>query len=378
MSKEIVSFVTRTGNKYEYDNNSGQIFCVTGAGKRNHTLEFKKKIGQYASPSIEIITEDKVRDFLCKNGYKQLQLEVTTGCNLRCRYCCFSECYEYTRPHGSDFMSWVVARKAIDEYYSDFKIVKQNNPLRNACVSFYGGEPLLNFELIKEATEYIAKKYPMFQTDYNITTNATLLDEQIGDFLVEKNFAVLISLDGDKETHDRNRVFANGVGSFDIVIKNLRIFRKKHPDYKKLAISACYDLDIDYDKVEQFFNEEKLFVAKHSFIDGINTTYFDRFSPSDWENFKYNQRKFKDKYILADKPFDKNEFIVFSVGVGYMEFAFHMMYGDKRNALTPYSGTCVPGEKMYVSTDGTIHMCEKVNPRYSIGNVNAGGIDIKK
>ncbi len=61
-----------------------------------------------------------------------------------------------------------------------------------------------------------------------------------------------------------------------------------------------------------------------------------------------------------------------------MEFAFHIMYGDKRNSITPYSGTCVPGEKMYVSTDGTVHMCEKVNPRYSIGNVNSGGLDAKK
>lgn len=378
MNTEIVSFVTRTGNKYVYDNNSGQIFCVSGAGKRDQVFEFKKKIGEYVNPSIETITESKVRKFLCKNGYKQLQLEVTTGCNLRCRYCCFSECYEYTRSHGSDFMSWDVARNAIDEYYSNFKIVKQNNPSRNACVAFYGGEPLLNFELIKKAIEYISSKYSMFQTDYNITTNATLLDERIGDFLVQNNFAILVSLDGDKETHDRNRIFTTGTGSFDVVMKNLDFFRNKHPGYPKLAISACYDPAIDYDKVEHFFNEEKLLVVKHSFIDGINTTYFDRFSSSDWEKFYRNQRKFKDRYILSDKPFDKDEFIVYSVGVGFMEFAFHLMYGDKRNALTPYSGTCVPGEKMYVATDGKIHMCEKVNPRYSIGDVNAGGIDAKK
>lgn len=378
MSKEIIPFVTRTGNDYIYDNNSGQIFCVSGAGKRDHSLEFRNRIGQYEAPSVEIITESKVTDFLTKNGYKQLQLEVTTGCNLRCRYCCFSECYEYTRSHGSDFMSWDIARKAIDGYYNSFKTIKLNNPLRNACVSFYGGEPLLNYKLIKKAVGYIAKKYPMFRTDYNITTNATLLNEQIGDFLVENNFAILISLDGDKDTHDRNRVFANGIGSFDTVIKNLRFFRKKHPDYPKLAISACYDPAIDYEKVEQFFNEEKLFVAKHSFIDGVNTTYFDRFSSSDWEIFKHRQRKFKDKYIVSEKPFDKDEFIAFSVGVGYMEFAFHMMYGDKRNAITPYSGTCVPGEKLYVSTDGSIHMCEKVNPRYRIGHVNEGGLNAKR
>lgn len=378
MNNETVSFVTRTGNKYIYDNNSGQIFCEMGAGKREQISEFKKRIGQYANPPIEIITESKVNDFLMKNGYKQLQLEVTTGCNLRCKYCCFSECYEYTRSHGTDMMSWDVAQKAIDEYYSNFKIVKQNNPSRNACVSFYGGEPLLNFKLIKQVVEYISKKYSMFHTDYNITTNGTLLDDKIGDFLVKNNFAVLISLDGDKETQDRNRVFANGGGTFDVVIKNLRSFRKKHPGYPKLAISACYDPTIDFEKVEQFFNEEKLLVAKHAFIDGTNTTYFDRFTPADWEKFNNNKRKFKDRYILAVTPFSKDEFISYSVGVGYMEFAFHIMYGDKRNSITPYSGTCVPGEKMYVSTDGTVHMCEKVNPRYSIGNVNSGGLDAKK
>jgi len=64
MNNETVSFVTRTGNKYIYDNNSGQIFCEMGAGKREQISEFKKRIGQYANPPIEIITESKVNDFL--------------------------------------------------------------------------------------------------------------------------------------------------------------------------------------------------------------------------------------------------------------------------------------------------------------------------
>ncbi len=375
IDKKMV-FSTKSGNEYIYDNNSGQIFCLSGS--QNHVLEFRKKIGIYENPPIEKTTKGKVMDFLHKNGYKQLQLEVTNGCNLRCKYCCFSECYEYTRSHGSELMTWDVAKKAIDYYYDNFLCVKKHNPLRNACVSFYGGEPLLNFMLIKKAVEYISEKYSMFHTDYNITTNATLLSEEIGDFLVENNFAILISLDGDRETHNRNRVFANGGGSFDTVMNNLGVFRRKNPNYEKLAISACYDPAIDFEKVEKFFDDERLFVAKHSFIDGTNTTYFERFTEEDWEKFKTNQKKYKEKYIFSDKPISKNEFIAFSVGVGYMEFAFHIMFGDKRNQITPYSGTCVPGEKMYVAVDGKIHMCEKVNPRYSIGDINQGGIDADK
>lgn len=375
MTDKLIKFSTKAGNEYVYDNNSGQIFCVSGKRKQEHVARFRRNIGVYTNPSIETVTKSKVVDFLHKNGYKQLQLEVTTGCNLRCKYCCFSDCYEYTRPHGKDLMSWDVAKKAIDYYYDNFFVVKKNNPLRNPCVSFYGGEPLLNFSIIKKAVEYISQEYFMYQTDYNITTNATLLSEEIGDFMVKNNFAILISLDGDKETHNRNRVFINGDGSYDVVMKNLKRLRERYPDFQKLAISACYDPAIDYGRVEAFFNNEKLFVAKHSFIDGTNTTYFERFTQEDLNNFKQNQKKYKDKYIFSKTPFSKNEFITFSVGIGFMEFAFHMMFGDKRNGITPYSGTCVPGEKIYVAFDGKIHMCEKVNPRYSIGDVSEGGID---
>lgn len=378
MTKESITFKTRTGNEYIYDNNSGQIFCVSGKKSRNDVSEFKKKVGVYTDSPIKNITEEDVEDFLIRNGYKQLQLEVTTGCNLRCKYCCFSECYEYTRSHGSSLMTWETAKNAIDYYYKNFAEVKKKNMLRNACVSFYGGEPLLNFKLIKQAVEYIKENYSCYRTDYNITTNATLLTDEIGDFFAENSFAVLISLDGDEETHNRNRVFAAGGGSFETVIGNLRKFRKRHPEHDKLGISACYDPAIDFEKVEKFFNDEDLFVAKHSFIDGVNTTYFDRFNEEDWIKFRDNQRKFRDKYIFSDRPISKKEFIAFSVGVGFMEFAFHLMYGDRRNDITPYSGTCVPGEKMYVAVDGKIHMCEKVNPRYSIGDINNGGLDTGK
>jgi len=73
----------------------------------------------------------------------QLTLEITTSCNLRCRYCAFSGKYEYTRKHGNDNMSEEIARKAIDYYVDHSKKAERHS------IGFYGGEPLLNIDLIK-------------------------------------------------------------------------------------------------------------------------------------------------------------------------------------------------------------------------------------
>ncbi|HEY5587742.1 MAG TPA: hypothetical protein VIK86_02165, partial [Candidatus Paceibacterota bacterium] len=79
---------------------------------------------------------------------------------------------------------------------------------------------------------------------------------------------------------------------------------------------------------------------------------------------------------LANK-LEKNSFLYSIIGIGYLEFSYHPMLTDKRTWLIPYTGCCVPGEKIYVTVDGKFHICEKINPNYSIGDIDRS-IDYKK
>lgn len=84
-------------------------------------------------------------------------LEVSSACNFRCKYCTYSEYYESTRCHGTENMSFSVAKKAIYYYFKNFEIIHKRNALRKPIINFYGGEPLLNYKLIKECVEYVKK-----------------------------------------------------------------------------------------------------------------------------------------------------------------------------------------------------------------------------
>ena len=86
---------------------------------------------------------------------------------------------------------------------------------------FMGGEPLLEFELIKKCVSYILQRKGDKKILFTMTTNGTLMTEDVIEFLVKYEFNLMISLDGDKKSHDINRRFKTGKGSFDIILENL-------------------------------------------------------------------------------------------------------------------------------------------------------------
>ena len=142
-----------------------------------------------------------------------LVLQITQNCNLRCSYCPYSQSSEKHRHHTNQNMSWETAKKAVDFYYD------KSIDADTANISFYGGEPLLQFSLMKAVVAYSKKKFEGKKCVFSITTNATLLTKEIADFLITNEFRLAISLDGDKESNDRNRKFVSQKGSvFEKVI----------------------------------------------------------------------------------------------------------------------------------------------------------------
>lgn len=151
---------------------------------------------------------------------KALCLHVAHDCNLKCRYC-FAEEGEY---HGKrSLMSAEVGKKAIDF------IIANSGKRRNLEVDFFGGEPLMNFDVVKEIVEYGREQEKLHDKNFRftITTNGILLDDEKQKYINENMHNVVLSLDGRKEVNDYMRPRAGGQGSYDIIV----------PKFQKLAES---------------------------------------------------------------------------------------------------------------------------------------------
>lgn len=194
--------------------------------------------------------EESLRTFMQEHS-RLLTLQITGECNLRCEYCCYGEHYSEFRGHASDTMSLDTAIKAIDNF-------ADRNP-ENFSIGFYGGEPLLEFELVKQVVTYaeeLAAKRGL-ELLFNMTTNGTLLTDDKIHYLAEHQFHLAISLDGNRESHDRYRVFRNGEhaerkrGSYDIVIRNMRRFAELYPDYRKRGISLTITATSDSHAIDE-------------------------------------------------------------------------------------------------------------------------------
>ncbi|HPE16151.1 MAG TPA: thioether cross-link-forming SCIFF peptide maturase [Oscillospiraceae bacterium] len=155
---------------------------------------------------------DKASEFKSRSAVvKALCLHVAHTCNLSCEYCFASQ----GKYHGDRaIMSFEVGKQAIDF------LVSHSGTRRNLEVDFFGGEPLMNFQVVKEIVAYArsieAEKGKHFR--FTLTTNGMLLDDDVIDFANRECHNVVLSLDGRKEVHDRLRKTAGGQGSYDTIV----------------------------------------------------------------------------------------------------------------------------------------------------------------
>lgn len=142
--------------------------------------------------------------------FKLYSLHITDKCNLRCRYC-------YVKKQNKT-MSWITAKSAIDLINFDSSLVKIEN------LGIFGGEPLLEWDLIEKIIKYSQTKYNIKKFD--IATNGLLITKEILEYFVKYNVVPAISVDGIQLSQDANRVFVNGGGSFHILDKKLNLISK--------------------------------------------------------------------------------------------------------------------------------------------------------
>lgn len=312
-----------------------------------------------------------------------IALEVTQQCNLRCKYCVYSDKYYYTRGYQSRAMSFDTAKKAIDYLLSHSE--KSENKWLG--ISFYGGEPLLNFDLIKTCVEYTNKNRRNRDIIYSMTTNGTLLDDKIVPFLMDNNFSILVSIDGHKQFHNRNRVYKNGKGSFDRIMRNIMWIKEKYPSYYSKSIGFVATLSPPFDSlsdIEQFFTHLLGTEETHSLRVGqpsaINTTYYQQFKDSAVLD-QSAVNSFVQRYI--DIKVHKRKKVPKFLGHLINESIFERIHNrsqGKLNSQINVGAFCIPGvTRCYVTSDGRYYPCERCN---SIGSLNIGdvglGIDLDK
>ncbi|MEG1312071.1 MAG: radical SAM protein [Romboutsia sp.] len=167
---------------------------------------------------------------------------VTEDCNLRCSYC-----YEGDNKNTSK-MNFQTADKVIN--FIAKKINEESDDVYQPIVIFHGGEPLLNFEIIKyiyNKLNNVVKK----NIRYDMTTNGTILNDEIEEFILNNIDALSISLDGIKESHNKFRIFANGSGSYDIVIKNARRLLSKSSNLRVRMTFSMNTVKYMYESVKE-------------------------------------------------------------------------------------------------------------------------------
>lgn len=299
-------------------------------------------------------------------------IEMTENCNLRCRYCVFSDHYNYRRNRTPRQMKFDIARKGMDYIYSLIK----DRRVKEFSIGFYGGEPLLNFAAIKKITAHSRELFDGWNLHFNITTNLTLLDDENLDFMAANDFAILVSLDGGRESHDCKRVFADGQGSFDAVYRNLDKILKRYPQfYEKIGFSGVFSPDLSLKKMHEFFSNNELVKdrrVRYSLVSPCTDSYFKLYQP-DWG--KYRREYEEVQSCILEKLRNKQEL------TGYETFLFNETRKLRQSlnirSDTTMAGACLFDSRLFLDVSGRFHICERINNTFSIGDVE-NGFDFRK
>lgn len=153
---------------------------------------------------------------------KALCLNVAHACNMSCKYC-FAQQGDFGMKPA--LMDADTGKRALEF------LIRQSGLIRNLEVDFFGGEPLLVFDVVRELVLYARQREPEVSKRFNftLTTNASLLTPEIMEFVVEHDISVILSLDGRQETNDAQRIFNNGQGTYQTIVPRIQAMVAKQP-----------------------------------------------------------------------------------------------------------------------------------------------------
>lgn len=355
---------------YENEQVHKDILAVSGYKK----LVFDEKVFLFHAPSLSIvstglkeeeydISDEELREleeslpdtssgvsFESKVDIRAVALNVAEQCNLRCVYC-----YAGDGDYGkNEKMKFSVGQKALDLFVGKHK---------SFTVVFFGGEPLLNFSLIKETVEYAKKAFPDTKFNYRMTTNGLLLTSSIMQFLKENNVSLTISYDGATAQKKQRLNLERKQNERDFVLERIEKFKNDLASLEGFKIRSTVTADM-IDAFEGDFLEIKKNLPFHT---GFNRTATDN------PDFKYGLNDAKKLMDTLERVVDE----LLNLGkfkeiLSLDNIGGHLKMIHGRQFL---SKTCGAGVNyLSVSTDGNFYLCHRFteDSDEKIGSIKQG------
>ncbi|AFS77135.1 radical SAM domain-containing protein [Gottschalkia acidurici 9a] len=345
------------------------------------------------APTVKELTGDAVvaLDDRLLNRREQLTLELTEKCNMRCKYCIYHDGQGGYRNFGNKDMTFDVAKKAIDEFMRDSTKSDQ------VSITFYGGEPLVKFDLIKQCVEYCQDTYKNRIIDYSMTTNATLIDEEIADWLANlKGLThMLISIDGPRNIHNSNRIFKNGEGTFDATMRGLNLLVKAMGEEagSRIGINAVFSEELTKEEIEsiqgfvnslEWTNENTRITYSYTTVSDEDVEY--NGIDSEREVYLRSLSETNPNFSIIDKinysnlassnnktDYFDNVSIDGDDFIKRLYFIHNRFLTDEPVSQYRMNGCCIPGaRRTYVTTEGKYMPCERLGSSPKIGDVYNG------
>lgn len=258
-------------------------------------------------------------------------------------------------------------------------IMSHSSDVEEITIGFYGGEPFLEFDLIKKVVRYVKEVYPEKKVRFNLTTNMTLVSDEIIDYITKNNIEIMISIDGPESVQDKYRVFASGQGSYAKVAKNVsKLCEKDAEYYGKCMTNTVLSPGCDCEAVRDFLDHDELFSPLTSMVTQVNDVGLKEQVEYD-DSYYTMMRREKFKLLLAmlgEIGFDKVSKVARQHMATILQ-TYQMLKTKGTDGLKSShpGGPCVPGKKrVFVDVDGRFYPCERISEseEFQIGNLDEG------
>ncbi len=288
---------------------------------------------------------------------KALCLNVVHDCNLRCKYC-FADEGEYKGCRKP--MSAEVGKRAIDY------VLENSGNIKNIEVDLFGGEPLMVFDTIKEIVDYAKEKDKLYNKNirFTMTTNATLLNDEIIDYIDKNMGNIILSIDGRKEVNDNVRIRVDGSGCYDRILPNIKkMVDRRDPSKQYYARGTFTRENTDFfEDVMALANEgfSEISIEPVVLPDSHNLSIRREDLPKIYEQYDMLYKEMLRRAENNDNPF---KFYHFNIDLNGGPCVYKRISG------------CGAGhEYVAITPDGDIYPCHQFvgNEEFLLGNINSG------
>lgn len=301
---------------------------------------------------------EQFADMMTAAPVKAMCLNVAHDCNLRCEYC-----FAAKGDFGGErmLMPFEIGKKAVDF------LLEKSGTRHNLEMDFFGGEPLMNFDVVKQVVAYARNKEKEYHKNFRftITTNGLLLTDDKIEFINREMSNCVLSLDGRREVNDRLRVKVNGKGSYDQIVPQYQklVANRGDKDYYARGTFTKYNLD---------FTQDVLHMAELGF-DQVSVEPVVSDPLLDYSIKEEDLPRVFEEYETLAKELIRRK----KEGRGFNFFHFMIDLNQGPCAIKRLRGCGCGNEYVAVTPDGEIYPCHQFvgNPEWKMGDLNDGSFD---